>query len=597
MSKDQNDISLFGDNLKIQSQFKTHSTLSTNLLTARSNQTDSCSFRKSRNYKTKTSFISNKYQTETFNNNTNTNNVFNTINSTYTIASYQTNPTIPRTITSKNKNQPLKTFHVSNSISYKERNLIRNVPRPEIKFDLPVSEYALPQFHKKVTDEEDVPIKHNTIRSNSTNLGNINSNILVILSKNIHKILEKQNTKEDNGNQNKYKITEENNDVKQKTQSTKKTRPRYTLKYLMELNPYHLVDNKVKFSPLLNNMFISPKLNAYGGSMRVQDKPASYRNRIFEEGTFKSLSRTSYKLNSRKNNSHSNDYASTRYGLLNRLLVLSNKISISNNFRNVIIYEAIKLLWNQYSITIEKLIIYYKKYKWFLEKKEKISKKVFREFLEVIKLEKTHSSFSDKVYLIFDSLKTGFINIKEFFFLMKLTGSNLNYYSKISFIVEILVDIHYGKGEKINIAHIVNLFKSIIPFDNYKKEIKKLNDLIKSEFYNNNVNEDVYITKAQCFTFLEGCNYIKLLINRFENNYQNSSVHYEEELMNVFKANMRHSKYNIANHEIVERIPKEIEKYNMILQSIIGAKASREKVTVALGEDNSIEENKKPNKK
>ena len=241
---------------------------------------------------------------------------------------------------SKNKIQTLKSFHVSNSISYKERSLIRNVPKPEIKFDLPVSEYALPQFHKKVTDKEDVPINNDTVRSNSSNFANINSNILMILSKNIHKILEKQNAKEENRSEIKCKTNKKvSDDVKRRTQtqSTKKTRPRYRLKDLMELNPYHLVDNKVKFSPLLNNMFISPKLNAYGGSMRVKDKPVSYRHRIFEEGTFKSLNKTSYKLNPRKNNIQSNNYASTRYGLLNRLLVLSNKISISNNFRNVIL--------------------------------------------------------------------------------------------------------------------------------------------------------------------------------------------------------------------------------------------------------------------
>ena len=61
-------------------------------------------------------------------------------------------------------------YQATNAISFKDRNLIRSIPKRELKFDLPFSEYALPQFES----------------FNSINKKISNNNILQLLSDWLH---------------------------------------------------------------------------------------------------------------------------------------------------------------------------------------------------------------------------------------------------------------------------------------------------------------------------------------------------------------------------------------------------------------------------
>ena len=441
-------------------------------------------------------------------------------------------------------------YQATNSISYKERNLIRSIPKRELKFDLPFSEYALPQFesfnsiHKKIS----------------------NNNILQMLSDNLKK-----------------SINDKSSFHSSRPVTAKKKRViKYTLKDLMNKNPYHLVSKRVQFSPLMENTYISPQMNEFHGGSAETFGNSKNNDIFFNKAPKTVFSNSTLKFVNKKEHNH--------IDLLSRLLSMVHEINISSLFKNAIKYEAIKLLWKKNSLTIEKLIIFYKDYKWFLEKKEKLSLNVFTEFLHLIKLEKTDSGFSDRVYLIFDTEKTGYINIKDFFFFMKLTSNNSDFYDKIAFITDLLVDLHKGQNT-INIRDINSLFKQIISSDNYRKGSKKLIDVIKERYNKDNDKnyciDDIFISKEECFDFLEQCEYIKTLMLRFEKDYQKSNIVYEEELMNAFKNNMRNSKNYITNHEIREYCYKYIDHFDRELEMIQKCEVKKEKIKKILEDDES----------
>ena len=75
-------------------------------------------------------------------------------------------------------------------------------------------------------------------------------------------------------------------------------------------------------------------------------------------------------------------------------------------------------MWKYHSLLIEKLLVNYSEFKWFFEKEKLIKEEVFNKFLECKKIQeeiKGEISFAKKVFLAFDDLGFGEINIKNFF--------------------------------------------------------------------------------------------------------------------------------------------------------------------------------------
>jgi Ca2+-binding EF-hand superfamily protein len=117
-------------------------------------------------------------------------------------------------------------------------------------------------------------------------------------------------------------------------------------------------------------------------------------------------------------------------------------------------------------MVIEKLLVNYNEFKWFYEKDKYIKEEVFNEFLECKKLQvemKEELSFGNKVFLAFDEINTGEINLKKFFLVMELTSkSNINI-DKIKFIIQLFEDYNLRYEEKsINISEMNELLKILI---------------------------------------------------------------------------------------------------------------------------------------
>ena len=108
------------------------------------------------------------------------------------------------------------------------------------------------------------------------------------------------------------------------------------------------------------------------------------------------------------------------------------------------------ILWKNYSIIIEQLLVKYVEFKWFLEKSKYMKEDVFREFLICLKIGiKNNNSFAHKVFLLFDENCSKEINIKEFFFVMELISKSSNEVEKIHFYCELLSDINLKNEKKL----------------------------------------------------------------------------------------------------------------------------------------------------
>ena len=107
-----------------------------------------------------------------------------------------------------------------------------------------------------------------------------------------------------------------------------------------------------------------------------------------------------------------------------------------NSFKQAVRYEAIRKVWKSHSLTIERLLVNYKNFKWFFEKEKIIDEKVLLEFLSLLKInnDKGYEDFCKKIILIFDDEGYGTIKIKEFFFLMNLTSKTSSNYEKMNFL-------------------------------------------------------------------------------------------------------------------------------------------------------------------
>ena len=117
-----------------------------------------------------------------------------------------------------------------------------------------------------------------------------------------------------------------------------------------------------------------------------------------------------------------------------------------------------------------------------------MKEEVFNEFLECKKLQedvKEEITFCNKVYLAFDELGTGEINLKVFFLVMEITSKSNNNLDKLNFITSLVEDYNLRSEEKsVNIFDMNELFKSLILFENSQKDIKYLYEAIKTELNN-----------------------------------------------------------------------------------------------------------------
>ena len=388
--------------------------------------------------------------------------------------------------------------------------------------------------------------------------------------------------KESGGTLNKNNINKNNfhkikTEIKNLIKNVNIPKTKYSLKKLMELNPYHSVPKNVKYCNLIEMKNISEQLSYVSGIIHTR---AATSKRHFFKNDINFGNKRNNNYNSKIINSvtvtFNNKYSSRKGELVWRILQKLKKNYISNSFRQACVFQGYSELWRHYTITIEKMLVNYSEYKWFITKDKYMEKQVFTEFLQYLDINiKENILFPDKVFLLFDNSGTDKINIKIYYFIMELI-SNSKIIDKINFSTELLED--NIKQNYINVMEIQEIFKSIILYDNYQKDYNHLHEIIKNEFNIDKIESNLYITKSQLFNFLINNDFIKKLILLFRNQLKNAYYYYNEEIIGSFNSTVRNVKTFLNEQNEVNLLCKhDIYNYEHILKSVQNKRKTMEK--------------------
>ena len=497
---------------------------------------------------------------------------------------YSTNSSISKkhsninTISIHNKSNRMKTIDNSSSnIKYlpkKNTNYINFVDRNKIRnIDL---------ISMKLFDDYVEDLKMSRSNSKSNNLGLKRRDTMMYQDM-------KPNMREDNFS-NDYKNNKNYNNnflfdnyLIQEENELKDVMKKMSLHQLMELNPYHAVSKNVKYSNSIEMKKISEKLgNIHGASFNIKAKS----QRHFFRG--QSYKNKHDKRNRRVINSFQvtfNTNLTHRGGLVWRILnkFKLRNINILSSFRQACKFKAYLELWKYHSMIIEKLLVNYEEFKWFYEKEKYMKEEVFNEFLECKKLQeevKEEITFCNKVYLAFDELGTGEINLKVFFLVMEITSKSNNNLEKLNFITSLVEDYNLRSEEKsVNIFDMYELFKSLILFENSQKDIKYLYEAIKTELNNGEkLDNKKYVRSNDVYNFLLNNKIIHKIIQGFKTQYKFADINYIEEINSSFNSTVRNvKKFLNEQKEVLCDNENNYYKFEEILKSIQYKNAKKEK--------------------
>ena len=362
---------------------------------------------------------------------------------------------------------------------------------------------------------------------------------------------------------------------------------KFTLKELMDINPYHYVPSKVKFSKIIEMGLISEKLGDMD-SVITHHIAKNNMNFFIDKSSKKSKNNRvidTFQVSYNKNLLH-------KSGLVWRILqkFYIKRKGINPSFKQACKFKAIAELWKYHSMIIEKLLVNYDKFKWFLEKEKFMREEVFTEFIECKKLEseiKGEITFAKKVFLAFDDNGIGLINIKLFFLVMEITSRYNNILEKISFICDLVEEFELlNEKSSVNILDMYDLFKNLLVYENAQKDGKGLYESIKEELNGGEkIDLNVYINKNDLYDFLVNNKYFHKILQGFKIQYKYAEVNYVEEVNSCFNSTVRNvKKFLNEQNEVISDCAKDYYKFESALKSIQVKNDKLEKIKIFINE-------------
>ena len=241
----------------------------------------------------------------------------------------------------------------------------------------------------------------------------------------------------------------------------------------MEMNPYHLVPKDVRFGDLIEIKKISEQLSHVNG---VVQSRAATSNKHFFRNDINFINNKSSDFNSKIIKSvtvtYNNNYSWQKGELVWRILQKMKNLSGSSAFRQACLFQGYSELWKYHSMDIEKMLVNYSIYKWFITKEKYMAKDVFIEFIQYMDIKiNENKQFPNKVFLLFDTTRSGKINIKIFYFIMEITSNSsseidvINFfwsYAKIS--KEQIILVFWKCKKLLNLLFYMIIIKKIIIF-------------------------------------------------------------------------------------------------------------------------------------
>ena len=335
---------------------------------------------------------------------------------------------------SKNENSEKKTKKKATPV----KNYINFVDRQRLKTSKLLGLKLYEQFEEEQR-EKDKKFRRNYSQSNTNN----NSSEKIKYDYYNNSYLESSNI---------------SNEIKKKLKN--KNHINYSLQQLMKLNPYHYVSTRVRYNDAVEMKVISEKLSDVNSVKKNQ--ASTYQNNFFKNKKINTKIIKTFKVNFNNNLSY-------KGGLIWRILNKLRNSNIPTEFKQICQFQGYAELWKHYGMLIEKLLLNYPVFKWFLEKEKYMDENVFREYLKCLKLDTNFDeTFPNKVFILFDE-GNGKMNTKIFFFIMKLTSST-NDVNKFNFFIKLFEEESRKDMELcINVLNVFEILKNIVNFKEWKK--------------------------------------------------------------------------------------------------------------------------------
>ena len=315
----------------------------------------------------------------------------------------------------------------------------------------------------------------------------------------------------------------------------------YSINQLIKLDPYHLLNQRVKD---YFNIYIKKNENCQISNIGKKTIITSSGNQL------KVLNSLSLLIKQNKD----------KIQLIKKLMKMKNEIS--NDLKDIIKWEGIYHLYQKHIIIINNMLFIFYDYKYFINKNENITFDDLNEFLNItIKVNSVKNTFScfleDILYLFSEDKKT--INLKKLYSIFIITNNNLLYKEKINFLSNIW---EIFDSNEINITSLFYYIKNIFKI---KSDYQKIYYYIKKKYkLNTNISKDDINSLF---------NYDKKIFFYFERNciinFKKIDEKYNELLSQGILNNLNSLGLNMFNPDNYKIIcSKDIEKFEKFLMNI-----------------------------
>lgn len=267
--------------------------------------------------------------------------------------------------------------------------------------------------------------------------------------------------------------------------------------------------------------------------------------------------------------------------LLQRLLKTETNI-IFPELKQTIRWLSIFKLWKDYLLLLDKIFVYYKEFKFYLENYYDLTKKNFYDYLHMINTKNLYSNkkniifdFCDDVYTIFGEDKTnyGVIETKEFLHCMIVTNQTMSYEEKIEILIEIWARYHNETStfDYIYFREMCRLIKINLFV---QKDYEKINFFLKG-FYNGKESMNKEEVKEY---FLNNEKLKKLMLRSLFIDVPSLEEYLNEEIMKIYHSNLANSRSLINGRTIQITCLNDLTKLEQNMKSLIYLQEERKRL-------------------
>ncbi len=349
--------------------------------------------------------------------------------------------------------------------------------------------------------------------------------------------LYKNNNKDNETDSYQYLLNKENQLYK--TSKNKFKKVKYSLKELIKLDPYHLLNTGVKDQI----QFFMKKVDNY-------KRPNIGNNIKTSEGHFlRVLENKTLLLKTIKDNTE----------MIKKLM--KSKHNTYMEFEYIIKWEGISHLWKKHLVIINTLLAHFDEHLWFINKNEFITMNQFNEFLHLImkiaSSKNDYSCFVEDVFYLFSYDKKT-TNMKKLYSTFIITNNNMLYDDKINFLCNIWENNQSGEI----------IVKDLLYY--IKNNLKIKSDYSKIfSYFNQNHHIDYHILKKDVYDiFISEMKVRNYFERNCQINYEKIEKEFEDIVYENYVNHMNSLGYNMSNHDVKIRCLRDIEHFDKILQII-----------------------------